>query len=350
MYARHLALGVLLAVLLVVASAVTAGEGDPNFTLDCDGFNSAGGAIVLNRDNTGTRREVFVISAIDGAGNMIYNPNYDDFFVGTTVSIEAGAGGTWTHRPRYNPLTLQVISPAGNGLDAQLIADVTGSCEGLPTVGRIENANDMAAVDTMAAAVGEDGIIIFPADGVTSDPVELNTPPPRPVNPLGLVQSQAGYAIVNTDNLSLRTGDGPRYEKVGVLDGGTELIVLGRNNDRSWWYVQVGGLRGWVSSEFLVMRGNLTDVPVVPVTGQFTLPNLYVGYSGNAVYELPLPGAAVACYIPGNLMYPILGRTSSTAWYEIEATCNGELSDVWIPAELGIVRNEGDVGIPVTSR
>ena len=349
MYTRHPALVMLLIALLIAVSTVAAGDGDPNFTLDCDGFQSEGGAIVLNRDNTGARSEVFVISAIDGAGNMIYNPDYDDFFVGTTVSIEAGAGNNWNRRPRFNPLTLQVISPAGNGVEALLISETTGSCEGLPTVGRAA-ATDVAETGTLASAIGEDGIIIFPADGVTSEPVALNVAPPRPVNPVDLVRSQPGYAIVNTDNLNLRTGDGPRYEKIGVLDGGTELIVLGRNADRSWWYVQVGGLRGWVSSEFLVMRGNLTDVPIVPVTGQFALPSLYVGYSGNAVYELPLPGAAVACYIPGNLMYPITGRTSSTAWYEIEANCDGELKAVWIPAELGIVRNEGDVAIPVTSR
>ena len=349
MYTRHLTVLVLLVALLIAVSTVVAGDGDPNFTIDCDGFQSAGGSIVLNRDNTGSRSEVFVISAVDGAGNMIYNPDYDDFFVGTTVTIEAGAGDNWSRRPRFNPLTLQVISPAGNGMEAMLISETTGACEGLPTVGRTDTMEALA-VDALAAAIGEDGIIIFPADGVTSEPVELNVSPPRPVNPLGLAQSQPGYAIVNTDNLSLRTGDGPRYEKIGVLDGGTELVVLGRNDDRSWWYVQVGGLRGWVSSEFLAMRGNLIDVPVVPVTGQYTQPVLYVGYSGNAVYELPLPGAAVSCYIPGNLLYPIIGRTSSTAWYEIEVTCSGELTAVWIPAELGIVRNEGDVAIPVTSR
>src|SRR5690606_23689561 len=116
-----------------------------------------------------------------------------------------------------------------------------------------------------------------PADGETSEPVALNTAPPRPVNPPGLPQVLPGYAVVNTDNLSLRSGDSPRYEMLGVIDGGTELVVLGRNDDRSWWYVQVGGMRGWVSSEFLALRGDLTGLPEVPVTGNLTQPYIYIG-------------------------------------------------------------------------
>src|SRR5690606_41791759 len=67
-----------------------------------------------------------------GAGNTIYEPDYDVFFVGTTVTIEPGTSANWTRTPRYNPLVLQIVSPAGNGLGEEVIAEVVGNCEGLP--------------------------------------------------------------------------------------------------------------------------------------------------------------------------------------------------------------------------
>ncbi len=345
---RRLFIVALCAALLVMASGVGAGEGNPGFTLDCRGFSSVGGSLVLNRDNTGTQSEAFIISAVDGAGNTIYEPDYDVFFVGTSVSIEPGAGDEWTQGPRYNPLVLQIVSPAGNGLSEQTIVEVVGTCEGLPRFGAI----DFLAAFTREAVrrlTGE-AFVLQPADGVTSAPLELNAVPPRPVNPDGLAETQPGYAMVNTDNLFLRSGDSPRYEVIGIVDGGTALAVLGRNADRSWWYVQVGGLRGWVSSEFLILRGDLTGVPEIPATGEFTRPSLYVGFSGNPVYALPLVGTQTLCALPGNTSYNIVGRTSNSAWFELDVTCDGVETTGWLPADLGIVRNPADLLIPVTFR
>lgn len=344
---RYTLVAVLLVLLVAMLPAAHAADGNPNYVLNCQGFESVGGELALNRDNTGALSEAFVISAIDGAGNKIYEADYDVFFVGTSVTVEPGAGDSWTRSPRYNPLILQVVSPAGNGQEEQIIAEVIGSCNQLPHFAAI---NFLAALraDAIRQLTGE-AFVLQPADGETSEPVQLNEIPPRPVNPPGLPQVLPGHAVVNTDNLSLRSGDGPRYEILGVIDGGTELVVLGRNDDRSWWYVQVGGMRGWVSSEFLALRGDLTGVPEVPVTGNLTQPSLYVGFTGNPVYIEPLPGTATLCAIPGNISYALVGRTSSANWYEIEVTCEGELATTaWIPAELGIVRNPAGLRIPVT--
>jgi hypothetical protein len=343
---RRLIILSIFALALLAVGAVSAGEGDPGFVLTCRGFESTGGTLALNRDNTGSQSEAFVISAIDGGGNTIYEPDYDVFFVGTTITIEAGAGDTWTQAPRYNPLFLQIASPAGNGLEEQIIVQAVGNCPGLPRFGAI-NVLEAFAREAVRRLSGE-AFVLQPADGETAEPLALNTVPPRPINPSGLAETQPGYAVVNTDNLFLRTGDGPRYEVIGIVDGGTHLIVLGRNKDRSWWYVQVGGLRGWVSSEFLVLRGDLTGIQEVPVTGSFTAPSLYVGFPGNLVYTLPRVGAAPLCALPGNTEFRIVGRTSNTAWYEIEITCDGQELTGWLPADLGIVRNPAGVRIPVT--
>ena len=344
MFLRRLA--IICVALLLGVSVAQAGDANLNYSLNCAGFRSSGGSLVLNRDNTGTLQEAFVISAIDGSGNTIYEPDFDRFFVGTTVDIEAGAGGQWTSVPRYNPLFLQVVSPAGNGLDQQIIAQVAGNCPGLPTFDPIDVLAAFGR-EAVRRLTGE-SFVILPATGETDLPLPLNTAPPRPINPPGLPQELSGWAIVNTDNLTLRSGDGPHYEQIGVVDGGTELVVLGRNAKRSWYYVQVGGMRGWVTSEFLILRGDLVDTPIVPVTGAFAQPRLYVGFSGNPVYALPLAGAPVLCHIPGRLDYSIIGRTSNAAWYEIEVTCDTEETSAWIPAEFGAFRNPGGQHVPVT--
>ena len=335
--------------LSVPAAVLQAAEGDLNFTLDCAGFTSNGSELVLTRDNTGQLSEAFTITAIDGAGNPILDPISDVFFVGGSVIWEAGTTYAWTNPPLYNPIRLQIVSPAGNGLEEQVVFELIDRCAGLGNFGAIDILQAFQR-QAYRLLTGE-AFVLQPADGETSEPVDLNAVPPRPINPPALLEQQPGYAVVNTDNLFLRSGDDPRYSVIGIVDGGTLLAVLGRNEDRTWWYVQVGGLRGWVKSEFLVLRGNLTGVPEVPVLGEFTQPSLYVGYSGNPVYNLPTMFSGEVCRLPGDLDYAVIGRTAASDWYLIEVPCGETEEDyvtAWIQADRGLLRNPGSVFIPIS--
>jgi Bacterial SH3 domain len=348
MFLRRKRLWTALSVFLLVAvflPVAQAASGTLNFKVDCVGFVSQGSQLALNRDNTGALAEAFIISAIDGAGNTIFEPVSDVFFVGGAINWPAGDSYDWTTAPRYNPIRLQIVSVAGNGQAEQLVYENISNCPGLPNF-ILADIIGAFTKEALRRLTGE-AFVLQPADGETSDPVELNAIPPRPINPPGLAESQPGYVVVNTDNLFLRSGDDPRYTVIGIVDGGTLLAVLGRNEDLTWWYIQVGGLRGWVSSEFLVLRGDLSGIPEIPVLGDLTPPSLYVGFSGNFVYADPLISSAPICTIPGNLEFPITGRTRSTTWYQIEVTCDGILTSAWIPAELGIVRNPAGLVIPI---
>ena len=333
-----------LALTLAFIPVTSAGGGTLDFTINCSGFFSNGSELVLNRDNTGALSEAFIISAIDGAGTTIFSPLSDVFFIGTSIEWAPGEGYEWTARPFFNPIRLEIVSPAGNGLPEQVVYSGLVICPGLPIYGPI-NVLGAFAEQAVRQLTGEAFVLQAP-DGTTSDPVPLNAEPPRPINPDALLEGLPGSAIVNTDHLFLRSGDSARYTVIGVLDGGTQLAVLGRNEDRSWWYVQVGGLRGWVSNEFLVLRGDLTRTRVVPVTGSFTQPSLYVGFSGNPVYPGPRLGEVV-CTIPGNIEFPIEGRTAASDWYLITVECDGVSTPAWIQADRGLVRNPAGVFIPV---
>jgi hypothetical protein len=166
-----------------------------------------------------------------------------------------------------------------------------------------------------------------------------------------LARTQDAYGIVNTDNLFLRQGDAATYATIGILDGGTELLLLGSNGKLDgdlWWYVEVGGLRGWASAAFIILRGNASDLPVVPVLGEPADPVLYIG-GENWVYEWPDYGAPILCLAPGGRFYLIVGQDAPVAnFYEVEAICEiGEVTG-WIPAPFGIVRNAANVAIPIT--
>jgi hypothetical protein len=334
-----LALGI-----LSVWQASAADSNDVSFNLGCDGFSS-GGEILLDRDNTGSRQETFSVSASDGAGNVIFAGQPDSFFVGGTVSWADGGTFAWTRPPEFNPLTLRVVSLEGNGLPAEVAHVSVGSCADLPTL-------------TIPSELGQGGglgVVLDPRllEGETSPDVPLNTAPPRPENPLGLAPALPGYAIVNTDNLSVRSGDGAEYTLVAIVDGGTQLVVLGRNEPggdaETWWYVQVGDVVGWVSGQFLVFRGDLSHVPEVPVTGDLIQPRFFLIRDEAPLYATPDFNASGICTLPGGLEYLVVGRDADIVWYQIEADCNGTTVTGWIPAYLGAIRNPAALFIPVTT-
>jgi hypothetical protein len=201
----------------------------------------------------------------------------------------------------------------------------------------------------LAGSASAQFIIDNTIDGSVGPTVPINQPPPRPVNNPVLLAGERGYLIVNTDNLNLRSGPGAEYSQIAVLDGGTRLIALGTNGNfqRLWWYVEVGGLRGWVSNEFVVIRGDLRGLPVVPVLGELARPTLYVGlraplYSAPGIFSAPI------CEVDGNLFYYVLGADARVAsWYLIEADCFGTTVTGWIQAERGLLRNPANIALPI---
>jgi uncharacterized protein YgiM (DUF1202 family) len=335
---------VLIVILILAAQTTFAARANTlAFTPGCTGFVSRGGSILPDRDNTGRSREVFQFRVTDGEGNLIYE-NFAQFPLNERVVYEAGSFYAYALRPAANPLFIQVTSPAGNGLPAQTLYEGISNCYTLPGVG-----GDFVITSEQALL---QLLLNEPLDGRTAPSVEANEVPPRPVNPPGLAELLPGYAIVNTDNLFLRSGDNADYTPVGIVDGGTRLVVLGSNGGRDdtlWWYVEVGGLRGWVKSEFLILRGDLRGLPIIPVTGQISQPTLYIGID-NPIRSVPMLGAGVVCVLPGGQLYPVIARdTAEASWYQLEVDCNGTTVRGWIPAEAGLLRNTGRVNIPVAN-
>lgn len=313
------------------------------FDLDCDGFTGTGGSIRLSRDNTRSHREAFTVSVTDGAGNVIYEPVEDSFFVGGTVSWVGSPQVKWTRVPEYNPLVLRVVSSAGNDFDASLIVMAVGQCDDLPAYNVLPSGVYVVDGDLLVLGFNQGSV---PA-GSTSPGVALNEVPPRPNNDPADVRAMPAHFIVNTDNLSVRSGDGPQYTLIGIVDGGTELIPLGRNKDYSWWYVQVGSIVGWVKGEFLILRGDASGVPVVPTLGEITTPRVFV-HLNQLLYSAPDTASLPLCSIDNNQEYYVVGRNGDSSFYQIQATCDGVLVNGWIPGNLASIRNTANAAIPIT--
>lgn len=67
--------------------------------------------------------------------------------------------------------------------------------------------------------------------------------------------------VVNTSFLNVRTGPGAQYTVLITVVGGTELPVLGVARDMVWYQVSTAAGVGWVNSQFVLPRGDFTNVP-----------------------------------------------------------------------------------------
>lgn len=182
-----------------------------------------------------------------------------------------------------------------------------------------------------------------------SPALDFGDPIPVPDNPDRVISDNPGYALVNVSRANVRSSDSVNFKRVAIVNGGTPLIVLGRNAARTWWYVQIDDIRGWISNEVVVLRGDLTDVPIVQtVDAERTEPTVYVGFPGNPIVSEVSADGAEVCRLVGRAEHEVLGRNINGNWYRINGQCNdGTLREGWLQADLGILRNPGRVDIPV---
>ncbi len=117
----------------LIATAINASSSIAVFTLYCDGYrgDGVGFTTIFDRDNTGLGREAYLQRVTDGAGKILYNDEGNSVPLGTY--FEPDTFEPYITTPDYNPLTITIVSLAGNGYDEQVMTLQTGECPGLPT-------------------------------------------------------------------------------------------------------------------------------------------------------------------------------------------------------------------------
>lgn len=98
------------------------------------------------------------------------------------------------------------------------------------------------------------GTVGWASSQFIANSVPLNTLP---------VQAPAELSGEITGTVSLRTGPGVTYDRIGVLQPLDKVGILARNADTTWVFVRLAsGQTGWMSSGFVNADASFLDLPV----------------------------------------------------------------------------------------
>lgn len=160
-----------------------------------------------------------------------------------------------------------------------------------------------------------------------------------------------GYVITDFTPVYVREGAGVEYRPVAVALGGVFLDATGVNEEQTWWRVRTanGAYEGWINAELLILRGDLTNVPVVtPAEMGDTLPITFVTFAPQPLYRAPVDDESLllCTIVPDE--DALLAQTQTGDFYQIIATCEGGGAQTgWISAEAGALRNPTAEVVPV---
>ncbi|WP_127143315.1 DUF1236 domain-containing protein [Pelagibacterium montanilacus] len=71
----------------------------------------------------------------------------------------------------------------------------------------------------------------------------------------GTAFAQTATATATTE-LNIRSGPGPQYEAIGVIDGGAQASVAGCLEEGMWCQVDYNGTTGWAYSDYLIVESS----------------------------------------------------------------------------------------------
>ncbi|MFQ5614159.1 MAG: DUF3048 domain-containing protein [Anaerolineae bacterium] len=129
-----------------------------------------------------------------------------------------------------------------------------GAAETSPASGSFAPTIEVEATAplTATATAGQTPATSTPTGTSTPTPAAIPTATPTAAaTPLTVAPVQA---VVNSDNVNLRGGPGTNYARLGQVQTGQAVEVVGRNADSSWWQICCpleDGRESWISAEFL---------------------------------------------------------------------------------------------------
>ncbi|MCP4361598.1 MAG: SH3 domain-containing protein [Chloroflexi bacterium] len=156
----------------------------------------------------------------------------------------------------------------------------------------------------------------------------IGEPGPTPVNPIAPTPTATGIpgaASITAAHLNVRNGPGVSYPRVGSVDYGNVVSLLGRNLDSSWVIIaSAGAQQGWVNSKYVATNLNVGALPVSSQTGtgHVATGNLNVRFAPGA-------GSTVVTVASYGQALTLLGRTSDNSWLKVRAP-NGK--EGWVNA------------------
>lgn len=162
-----------------------------------------------------------------------------------------------------------------------------------------------------------------PTPGSASTPVPSATPTAAATATLGAGTSAptaiptGATAIITTGKLNVRTGPGPGYAVVGVVDQWQTVSLLGRTGNLAWVNIEVPGtaIAGWISERYVEADVPISSLPILmqaPPWAVVTTPMLNVRSGAGSEFT-------VLTTVPQGRMITLIGRTADNSWVMVVA-------------------------------
>lgn len=128
-----------------------------------------------------------------------------------------------------------------------------------------------AAGGQQVQAAYDNGVLRDEFGETTTVTISTPTPTLRPtatITPIPTATATPNVLVgtVNSQALNVRSGPSTDYPRQFQLQNGDQVVVIGRNNDYTWLYIQSGGRVGWVFAQYLDLfdpGGYLVSLPVI---------------------------------------------------------------------------------------
>lgn len=151
-------------------------------------------------------------------------------------------------------------------------------------------------------------------------------------------------AAVATGALNVRSGPGIGYASTAVIPYGTNVQLLGRNNNGSWVKVRLNsGHEGWVNATLITANVAVSSLP--PLTAPELTPMAAVATGSLNVRSGPGIEYGITTSINFGVNFQLLGRNNNSTWVKIRLN-NGH--EGWVNAGL-ITANVTISSLPVAT-
>lgn len=158
--------------------------------------------------------------------------------------------------------------------------------------------------------------------GATAGPTFTNAPPTR--TPLPAIPPGALTAtVIRAGTLNVREAPSTGGRVLGRILRGQTYAVVGRNEEATWFLLQLSGFQAWAYGYYLFINGNEFNAPISSSTSLFGLAGMPdTGVRGLAESVMRLrQGPSVATTQIGRVtwgdQFPIVGRTADGYWLQI---------------------------------
>ncbi|MDX2075543.1 MAG: SH3 domain-containing protein [bacterium] len=156
----------------------------------------------------------------------------------------------------------------------------------------------------------------------TAGPTFTSAPPTAtslPAIPAGALTA----TVIRTSTLNVREAPSTGGRVLGRILRGQTYAILGRNEEATWFLIQLSGYTAWAYGYYLYVNGNEYNAPISSSTSLFGLAGMPdTGVRGLAESVMRLrQGPSVATEQIGRVtwgdQFPIVGRTADGYWLQI---------------------------------